>query len=158
VPTVRHGELGGEDRHEDTAGPSTCRNILDQSGRDHPGAVRSAMGGKDQEAGGCDPNDPTISMLPTKKWCMSLNTTGAFRTPRKVRLVFANVYMYPENRASTASSEFNVVRQRTEWEIRIPTNWGRALVKKKTGGGLAYIAALGGDFRAGDRETGKVVW
>jgi glucose dehydrogenase len=42
------------------------------------------------------------------------------------------------------------------WEIPDPyPNWGGALV---TDGGLAFYGSLGGDFRAVDRATGKVLW
>jgi glucose dehydrogenase len=52
--------------------------------------------------------------------------------------------------------KFNVVTGKTEWDIPDPyPNWGGALV---TGGGLAFYGSLGGDFRAVDRATGKVLW
>jgi glucose dehydrogenase len=65
--------------------------------------------------------------------------------------------MYPEKPGVTGKfKKFNVVTGKTEWEIpdQYP-NWGGALV---TGGGLAFYGSLGGDFRAVDRETGKVLW
>jgi glucose dehydrogenase len=71
--------------------------------------------------------------------------------------VFANVYMYPEKPGVTGKfKKFNVVTGKTEWEIpdQYP-NWGGALV---TAGGLAFYGSLGGDFRAVDRATGKVLW
>ena len=42
------------------------------------------------------------------------------------------------------------------WEIPDPyPNWGGAMV---TAGGLVFYGSLGGDFRAVDRNSGKVLW
>jgi glucose dehydrogenase len=71
--------------------------------------------------------------------------------------VFANVYMYPEKPGVTGKfKKFDVVSGKTIWEIPDPyPNWGGALV---TDGGLAFYGSLGGDFRAVDRKSGKVLW
>ena len=43
-----------------------------------------------------------------------------------------------------------------DWDIPDPyPNWSGALV---TDGGLAFYGSLGGDFRAVDRDTGKILW
>ena len=71
--------------------------------------------------------------------------------------VFANVYMYPEKPGVTGKlKKFDVVTGKTIWEVSDPyPNWSGVLV---TDGGLAFYGSLGGDFRAVDRKSGKVVW
>ncbi len=117
----------------------------------------SAMGGKDQQPVAVDPTDPTNFYVPTNNWCMELEPQERSHTQQGTVYVFANVYMYPEKPGVTGKfKKFNVVTGKTEWEIadQYP-NWGGALV---TAGGLAFYGSLGGDFRAVDRSTGKVVW
>jgi lanthanide-dependent methanol dehydrogenase len=42
------------------------------------------------------------------------------------------------------------------WEIPDPyQNWGGT---RNTAGGLVFYGSLGGDFRAVDRESGKILW
>ncbi len=120
-------------------------------------ACPSAMGGKDQQPVAVDPSDPTNFYVPTNNWCMELEPQARSHTTQGTVYVFANVYMYPEKPGVTDKfKKFNVVTGKTEWEIPDSyPNWGGALV---TGGGLAFYGSLGGDFRAVDRETGKVVW
>ncbi len=120
-------------------------------------ACPSAMGGKDQQPVAVDPSDPTNFYVPTNNWCMELEPQARSHTTQGTVYVFANVYMYPEKPGVTGKfKKFNVVTGKTEWEIPDSyPNWGGALV---TGGGLAFYGSLGGDFRAVDRETGKVVW
>ena len=117
----------------------------------------SAMGGKDQQPVAVDPTDPTNFYVPTNNWCMELEPQERSHTQQGTVYVFANVYMYPEKPGVTGKfKKFNVVTGKTEWEIPDSyPNWGGALV---TAGGLAFYGSLGGDFRAVDRATGKVVW
>ena len=120
-------------------------------------ACPSAMGGKDQQPVAVDPGDPQNFYVPTNNWCMELEPQARSHTTQGTVYVFANVFMYPEKPGVTGKfKKFNVVTGKTEWEIpdSFP-NWGGALV---TGGGLAFYGSLGGDFRAVDRATGKVIW
>src|SRR6202166_2882926 len=120
-------------------------------------ACPSAMGGKDQQPVAVDPNDAANFYVPTNNWCMEDEPQERSHTQQGTVYVFANVYMYPEKPGVTGKfKKFNVVTGKTEWEIpdSFP-NWGGALV---TGGGLAFYGSLGGDFRAVDRATGKVLW
>lgn len=117
----------------------------------------SAMGGKDQQPCALDPNEPGIAYCPTNNWCMELEPQERSHTQQGTVYVFANVFMYPEKPGVTGKfKKFNVLTGETVWEIpdQYP-NWGGALV---TDGGLAFYGSLGGDFRAVDRNTGKVVW
>ncbi len=52
--------------------------------------------------------------------------------------------------------KFDVLTGETDWEVpdQYP-NWGGTLV---TDGGLVFYGSLGGDFRAVDRKSGKVLW
>ncbi|GAC1330738.1 MAG: methanol/ethanol family PQQ-dependent dehydrogenase [Steroidobacteraceae bacterium] len=120
-------------------------------------ACPSAMGGKDQQPVAVDPSDAQNFYVPTNNWCMELEPQQRSHTTQGTVYVFANVYMYPEKPGVTGKfKKFNVVTGKTEWEIPDPfPNWGGALV---TGGGLAFYGSLGGDFRAVDRATGKVLW
>ena len=120
-------------------------------------ACPSAMGGKDQQPASVDPADPANFYVPTNNWCMELNPQERSHTQQGTVYVFANVYMYPEKPGITGKlKKFNVVTGKTEWEIpdQYP-NWGGTLT---TAGGLVFYGSLGGDFRAVDRNTGKVVW
>src|ERR1700728_1218877 len=120
-------------------------------------ACPSAMGGKDQQPVAVDPGDPENFYVPTNNWCMEAEPQARSHTQQGTVYVFANVYMYPEKPGVTGKfKKFNVVTGKTEWEIpdQYP-NWGGALV---TAGGLAFYGSLGGDFRAVDRATGKVLW
>jgi PQQ-dependent dehydrogenase (methanol/ethanol family) len=120
-------------------------------------ACPSAMGGKDQQPVAVDPTDPTNFYVPTNNWCMEDEPQARSHTQQGTVYVFANVYMYPEKPGVTGKfKKFNVVTGKTAWEIpdQYP-NWSGALV---TAGGLAFYGSLGGDFRAVDRETGKVLW
>ena len=117
----------------------------------------SAMGGKDQQPVAVDPNDPANFYVPTNNWCMEDEPQTRAHTQQGTVYVFANVYMYPEKPGVTGKfKKFNVLTGKTEWEIpdQYP-NWSGALV---TAGGLAFYGSLGGDFRAVDRATGKVLW
>jgi PQQ-dependent dehydrogenase (methanol/ethanol family) len=120
-------------------------------------ACPSAMGGKDQQPVAVDPNDSANFYVPTNNWCMELEPQPRSHTTQGTVYVFANVYMYPEKPGITGKfKKFNVVTGKTEWEIPDSyPNWGGALV---TAGGLAFYGSLGGDFRAVDRDTGKVLW
>jgi lanthanide-dependent methanol dehydrogenase len=120
-------------------------------------ACPSAMGGKDQQPVAVDPSDSANFYVPTNNWCMELEPQQRSHTTQGTVYVFANVYMYPEKPGVTGKfKKFNVVTGKTEWEIPDSyPNWGGALV---TGGGLAFYGSLGGDFRAVDRATGKVLW
>ena len=120
-------------------------------------ACPSAMGGKDQQPVAVDPTDPTFFYVPTNNWCMELEPQPRSHTQQGTVYVFANVYMYPEKPGVTGKfKKFNVVTGETSWEIPDPyPNWGGALV---TAGGLAFYGSLGGDFRAVDRASGKVLW
>ena len=120
-------------------------------------ACPSAMGGKDQQPVAVDPTDAANFYVPTNNWCMELEPQQRSHTQQGTVYVFANVYMYPEKPGVTGKfKKFNVVTGKTEWEVpdQYP-NWGGALV---TAGGLAFYGSLGGDFRAVDRATGRVLW
>jgi PQQ-dependent dehydrogenase (methanol/ethanol family) len=117
----------------------------------------SAMGGKDQQPASVDPNDPAYFYVPTNNWCMELNPQDRSHTQQGTVYVFANVFMYPEKPGVTGKiKKFNVVTGETKWEIpdQYP-NWGGTLT---TAGGLMFYGSLGGDFRAVDRDSGKVIW
>jgi len=117
----------------------------------------SAMGGKDQQPCALDPNEEGVAYCPTNNWCMELEPQERAHTQQGTVYVFANVYMYPEKPGVTGKfKKFNVLTGETVWEIPDPyPNWGGALI---TDGGLAFYGSLGGDFRAVDRKTGKVLW
>ena len=120
-------------------------------------ACPSAMGGKDQQPASVDPSDPENFYVPTNNWCMELNPQERSHTQQGTVYVFANVYMYPEKPGVTGKlKKFNVVTGKTAWEVpdQYP-NWGGTLT---TAGGLVFYGSLGGDFRAVDRNTGKVLW
>ncbi len=124
---------------------------------DNAQACPSAMGGKDQQPCAVDPNEPAMFYCPTNNWCMEDEPQERSHTQQGTVYVFANVYMYPEKPGVTGKfKKFNVLTGKTEWEIPDPyPNWGGTLV---TDGGLAFYGSLGGDFRAVDRATGKVLW
>ena len=120
-------------------------------------ACPSAMGGKDQQPASVDPAEPWIFYVPTNNWCMEDEPQQRTHTQQGTVYVFANVYMYPEVPGTTGKlKKFNVLTGETLWEIPDPyPNWSGTLT---TAGGLVFYGSLGGDFRAVDRETGKVVW
>jgi lanthanide-dependent methanol dehydrogenase len=117
----------------------------------------SAMGGKDQQPCAVDPKEPNMVYCPTNNWCMEDEPQERTHTTQGTVYVFANVYMYPEKPGITGKfKKFDVLTGKTVWEIPDPyPNWGGALV---TDGGLAFYGSLGGDFRAVDRNSGKVLW
>jgi PQQ-dependent dehydrogenase (methanol/ethanol family) len=120
-------------------------------------ACPSAMGGKDQQPCSIDPAEPNKAYCPTNNWCMELEPQERMHTQQGTVYVFANVFMYPEKPGITGKlKKFDVLTGKTDWEIpdQYP-NWGGTLV---TDGGLVFYGSLGGDFRAVDRKTGKVVW
>jgi lanthanide-dependent methanol dehydrogenase len=120
-------------------------------------ACPSAMGGKDQQPASVDPKEPNIFYVPTNNWCMEDEPQARTHTQQGTVYVFANVYMYPEKPGITGKlKKFDVLTGETVWEIPDPyPNWGGTL---NTDGGLVFYGSLGGDFRAVDRKTGKVLW
>jgi PQQ-dependent dehydrogenase (methanol/ethanol family) len=120
-------------------------------------ACPSAMGGKDQQPASVDPKDPTVFYVPTNNWCMEDEPQARTHTQQGTVYVFANVYMYPEKPGITGKlKKFDVLTGKTIWEIADPyPNWSGTL---NTDGGLVFYGSLGGDFRAVDRDTGKLVW
>ena len=120
-------------------------------------ACPSAMGGKDQQPCAIDPKEGNIAYCPTNNWCMEDEPQERTHTQQGTVYVFANVYMYPEKPGVTGKfKKFDVLTGKTLWEIPDPyPNWGGAAV---TDGGLVFYGSLGGDFRAVDRKTGKVLW
>jgi lanthanide-dependent methanol dehydrogenase len=120
-------------------------------------ACPSAMGGKDQQPCSVDPAEPNKFYCPTNNWCMELEPQERSHTQQGTVYVFANVYMFPEKPGVTGKiKKFDVLTGQTDWEIpdQYP-NWGGTL---NTAGGLLFYGSLGGDFRAVDRNTGKVLW
>ena len=117
----------------------------------------SAMGGKDQQPCAVDPKEPNMVYCPTNNWCMEDEPQQRTHTNQGTVYVFANVFMYPEKPGVTGKfKKFDVLTGKTVWEIPDPyPNWGGALV---TDGGLVFYGSLGGDFRAVDRNSGKVLW
>jgi len=117
----------------------------------------SAMGGKDQQPCAADPSDPTKFYCPTNNWCMEDEPQERTHTQQGTVYVFANVYMYPEKPGITGKfKKFDVLTGKTVWEIPDPyPNWGGGMV---TAGGLVFYGSLNGDFRAVDRNSGKIVW
>ena len=117
----------------------------------------SAMGGKDQQPCAVDPHEPNMFYCPTNNWCMEDEPQERTHTTQGTVYVFANVYMYPEKPGITGKfKKFDVLKGEAVWEIPDPyPNWGGAMV---TDGGLVFYGSLGGDFRAVDRNTGKIVW
>lgn len=120
-------------------------------------ACPSAMGGKDRQPAAVDPGDPTKFYVPTNNWCMEDEPQARTHTQQGTVYVFANVYMYEEKPGIAGRfKKFDVTTGKTVWEIPDPyPNWGGSLV---TAGGLVFYGSLNGDFRAVDRDTGKVVW
>jgi len=120
-------------------------------------ACPSAMGGKDQQPCSVDPAEPNKFYCPTNNWCMELEPQERSHTQQGTVYVFANVYMFPEKPGVTGKiKKFDVLTGQTDWEIPDPyPNWGGTL---NTAGGLMFYGSLGGDFRAVDRNTGKVLW
>ncbi|MEG6509044.1 PQQ-dependent dehydrogenase, methanol/ethanol family [Methyloligella sp. 2.7D] len=120
-------------------------------------ACPSAMGGKDQQPGSVDPKEPNIFYMPTNNWCMELEPQERTHTNQGTVYVFANVYMYPEKPGTTGKiKKFDVLSGKTIWEIPDPyPNWSGTMV---TDGGLVFYGSLGGDFRAVDRDSGKILW
>ncbi len=120
-------------------------------------ACPSAMGGKDQQPASVDPKDPTKFYVPTNNWCMTDEPQTRTGTQQGVVYVFANVFMYPEKPGVTGRlKKFDVITGKEDWDIpdQYP-NWGGTL---NTDGGLVFYGSLGGDFRAVDRDSGKVLW
>jgi PQQ-dependent dehydrogenase (methanol/ethanol family) len=117
----------------------------------------SAMGGKDQQPCTVDPKEPNMVYCPTNNWCMEDEPQERTHTNQGTVYVFANVYMYPEKPGVTGKfKKFDVLAGKTVWEIPDPyPNWGGGMV---TDGGLVFYGSLGGDFRAVDRKTGKILW
>jgi PQQ-dependent dehydrogenase (methanol/ethanol family) len=120
-------------------------------------ACPSAMGGKDQQPCSVDPAEPNKFYCPTNNWCMELEPQERSHTQQGTVYVFANVYMFPEKPGVTGKiKKFDVLTGETDWEIPDPyPNWGGTL---NTAGGLLFYGSLGGDFRAVDRNTGKILW
>jgi PQQ-dependent dehydrogenase (methanol/ethanol family) len=120
-------------------------------------ACPSAMGGKDQQPCSVDPKDPTKFYCPTNNWCMEDEPQERTHTTQGTVYVFANVYMYPEKAGTTGKiKKFDVLSGKADWEIPDPyPNWGGTM---NTDGGLIFYGSLGGDFRAVDRKSGKIVW
>ncbi len=117
----------------------------------------SAMGGKDQQPGSVDPKEPHVFYMPTNNWCMELEPQERTHTNQGTVYVFANVYMYPEKPGVTGKiKKFDALSGETVWEIpdQYP-NWSGTMV---TDGGLMFYGSLGGDFRAVERDSGKIVW
>ncbi len=117
----------------------------------------SAMGGKDQQPCAVDPAEPNKFYCPTNNWCMELEPQERTHTQQGTVYVFANVYMFPEKPGTTGKvKKFDVLTGKLDWEIPDPyPNWGGTMV---TDGGLVFYGSLGGDFRAVDRKSGKVLW
>lgn len=120
-------------------------------------ACPSAMGGKDQQPASVDPSNPEIFYVPTNNWCMQDTPQTRTSMQQGVVYVFANVYMY-EHVPGVAGrlKAFNVVTGKTLWNVpdKYP-NWGGTM---NTAGGLVFYGSIGGDFRAVDMKTGKVLW
>jgi lanthanide-dependent methanol dehydrogenase len=120
-------------------------------------ACPSAMGGKDQQPASVDPNNPEIFYVPTNNWCMQDTPQTRTSMQQGVVYVFANVYMY-EHVPGVAGriKAFNVVTGQTVWNLpdKYP-NWGGTL---NTAGGLVFYGSLGGDFRAVDSKSGRILW
>jgi lanthanide-dependent methanol dehydrogenase len=120
-------------------------------------ACPSAMGGKDQQPASVDPSDPQVFFVPTNNWCMQDTPQTRTSLQQGVVYVFANVYMYEEQPGvSGRVKAFNVVTGKTVWDIpdKYP-NWGGTL---NTAGGVVFYGSTGGDFRAVDSKTGKILW
>lgn len=124
---------------------------------DNTQACPSAMGGKDQQPVSVDPNDPEYFYAPTNNWCMEDEPQKRAYIQQGTVYVFANVYMYPEKPGVTgAIKKFNVLTGKTVWRTTDPfPNWSGTMT---TAGGLVFYGSLGGDFRALDRDDGKVLW
>jgi PQQ-dependent dehydrogenase (methanol/ethanol family) len=120
-------------------------------------ACPSAMGGKDQQPCSVDPKQPNKFYCPTNNWCMEDEPQERTHTQQGTVYVFANVYMYPEKPGVTGKiKKFDVLTGKTDWEIADPyPNWGGTV---NTDGGLMFYGSNSGDFRAVDRESGKVLW
>jgi lanthanide-dependent methanol dehydrogenase len=120
-------------------------------------ACPSAMGGKDQQPASVDPNNPAIFYVPTNNWCMQDTPQTRTSMQQGVVYVFANVYMY-EHVPGVAGrlKAFNVVTGQTVWNVpdKYP-NWSGTM---NTGGGVVFYGSLGGDFRAVDARTGRILW
>jgi PQQ-dependent dehydrogenase (methanol/ethanol family) len=117
----------------------------------------SAMGGKDQQPCAVDPKEPNMVYCPTNNWCMEDEPQERTHTNQGTVYVFANVYMYPEKPGVTGKvKKFDVLTGKTVWEIPDPyPNWSGTM---NTDGGLLFYGSLGGDFRAVDRASGKILW
>ena len=117
----------------------------------------SAMGGKDQQPASVDPKEPNLFYVPTNNWCMELEPQERTHTNQGTVYVFANVYMYPEKPGTTGVlRKYDVVAGKDVWSIPDPyPNWGGTM---NTDGGLVFYGSLGGDFRAVDRKSGKILW
>jgi glucose dehydrogenase len=65
--------------------------------------------------------------------------------------------MYPEKEGITGKiKKYDVLAGKAVWEIPDPyPNWSGTMV---TDGGLMFYGSLGGDFRAVDRASGKILW
>jgi PQQ-dependent dehydrogenase (methanol/ethanol family) len=125
-------------------------------GRNTP-ACPSAMGGKDQQPCSVDPKEPNLFYCPTNNWCMEDEPQERTHTQQGTVYVFANVYMYPEKPGISGKlKKFDVLSGKTVWEIPDPyPNWGGTMV---TDGGVVFYGSNNGDFRAVDKNSGKVLW
>jgi lanthanide-dependent methanol dehydrogenase len=120
-------------------------------------ACASALGGTDHQPCALDPADPSKFYCPTNNWCREDEPQELPHIERGSVYVVANVRMYPQNPGTTGKfKKLDVLTGASEWEIPDSyPNWGGALV---TDGGLVFYGSLSGDFRAVERNSGKIVW
>jgi PQQ-dependent dehydrogenase (methanol/ethanol family) len=123
----------------------------------HPLACPAGIAGSDQQPCAVDAAQPSKFYCPINNWCRADTPRDDSDARQAVVYVYSNVYLYPHSPDDAGVLEkFDVLTGNSDWQLADAfPNWGGALL---TDGGLVFYASLSGDFRAVDRETGKILW
>ena len=115
-----------------------------------------ALGAKDQQPCAVDPADASKFYCPTNNWCRKQEPQDRLPNQEGAVYVFVSNYLYPEQPGAGKFKKFDVLTGKSDWEIPdTRPDWGGALT---TDGGLVFYGSQGGEFRAVDRKTGKILW
>jgi outer membrane protein assembly factor BamB len=112
-------------------------------------ACAAAMDAQQQQSCAVNPAEPSRFYCPVNHWCGDTRGSPVY--------VFSSSYLYPQSTEVAGSlRQFDVLTGKSDWEIAdaSPT-WGGAVLASD---GLVFYGSLGGDYRAVDHKTGRVVW
>jgi outer membrane protein assembly factor BamB len=107
------------------------------------------MDAQQQQSCAVNPAEPSRFYCPVNHWCGDTRGSPVY--------VFSSSYLYPQSTEVAGSlRQFDVLTGKSDWEIAdaSPT-WGGAVLASD---GLVFYGSLGGDYRAVDHKTGRVVW